>query len=74
MFRMIGKGFISGVILSVVVHPKPYEIFSVTELATPLGISFLLGFGCMIGLIFSLLICVYVSHLVVGLVIGIPLK
>ena len=66
MFNMIRNEFIFGVILSIVVHPKPLDIFSVIELETPMGISFLLGFGCMLGLILSLLLCAYVSHSVVG--------
>ena len=33
----IGKGLISAVSLSVVVHPKPHEVFSVTKLVTILG-------------------------------------
>ena len=33
----MGKGLISVVSLSIVVHPKPYEFFSITELATILG-------------------------------------
>ena len=43
----IGKGLIFAVSLSVVVHPKPQEVFSVTELATLLGrflVVFLWGF------------------------------
>ena len=33
----MGKGLISAVSLSFVVHPKPYEVFSIIELATILG-------------------------------------
>ena len=41
----IGKGLISTVSLSVVVHPKPYEVFSMTELATILGRFLVISFG-----------------------------
>ena len=39
----IGKELISAITLSIVVHAKSYEVFSITELATPLG-SFLAVF------------------------------
>ena len=46
----MGKGLISAVSLSVGVHPKPYEVFSVTELATILGkfLVFLWGLGAQV--------------------------
>ena len=43
----IGKGLISPITLSVVVHPNPLEVFSVTELVTILGtfLVFIWGLG-----------------------------
>ena len=44
----MGKGLIFAVTLSIVVHPKPYEFFSITELETPLGrflVVFIWGFS-----------------------------
>ena len=34
---------ITGVVLFVVVHPKPYEVFSVIELETPMGTFLFVG-------------------------------
>ena len=66
MFSMIGNGFIYGVILSFVVHPKQYDIFSATKLVTPLGNFF---FGGVVGALFFLFCSLFlhgnVSHLVV---------
>ena len=57
MFSMIGNGFIYGVILSVVVHPKQHEIFSIKKLVTPLG-NFL--FGGVVGVLFCLLCSLFI--------------
>ena len=82
MFSTIGNRFIYGVIFSFVVHPKQYDIFSVTKLVTPIG-NFL--FGGVVGalfflfaLYFSMLICriwYYVHSLIVtyiGFTLGLP--
>ena len=63
---MIGNAFIYGFILSFVVHPKQYDIFSVIKLVTPLR-NFLFGgvVGALIFLFCSLFLHGNVSHLVV---------
>ena len=66
MFSMIGIGFIYGGILSFVVHPKQYDIFSITKLVTPLG-NFLFGgvVGALLFFFCSLFLHGNLSHLVV---------
>ena len=61
----IGKGLISTVSLSIVVHPNPYEVFFVTELVTILGrflVVFLWGFSAFNVLVFLLFLCFCVGY------------
>ena len=64
----IGKGLIYAVSLSVVVHPKPHEVFSVTELVTILGrflVVFIWGFfdiQCTFIALIALFLCWFWGH------------